>query len=149
MAGTKVELYSSVTSTTLAMNDGTVTNGCEWQVTNLDGWLGPTPSIKKRQRMASDGVVITSAVKGPRSITVTGTCFADATSNLWDGMRDFEAAIDCTTGDGKVRVVEGAGSTRHAVVRLASPPSMQFTGPRSVSWSVSFLSPLPDLSTGP
>ena len=146
---TEVQLYSSVQNTTVRLNSGTAYGGCTFTVQQLNGWLNPTPSVKSFDRMAADGKVITKATHGSRKITVTGTATADASSNLWDGMRTLSDAMDCTTGDGKVRVVEGAGSTRHAVVRLARQPTMQFVGPRTLRFTVQFEAQDPDLSTGP
>ena len=141
-------LFRSVVSgTTLQINGGAASGGVTWQVRQISGWVSAAPSLKQTQRMATGGVVVTNAQWGARRILVTGTAYADATSNLWDGFRALEDAVNWTTANGLIQVADASGSTHTAFVRLAAPVKTQLIGPRVFGWSVAAIAPAYALST--
>jgi len=150
---TRIDLVNSADApagTTLRMNDGTAdADGNLWNVQQLTGWGSRQANVQTAKRMATDGVIVTNATYGPRLLTLTGVAVIAATSDWWEAMARFESACDHVTADGKVRVYE-PGGTRHAGTRLQGQPRIQFMSgsPRSLSWSVTFLCPDPDLQAG-
>ena len=146
---TRVDLVNSAAAV-LRMNDETAdADGNLWGVRSLSGWGAVTPAVQTVKRMATDGMVITSASTAMRSIVVSGYVHIADGSDAFEALAAFEIACDSITADGKVVVYEPA-ATRHALVRLSGAPEMTLVpGPNNLlDWSVQFFCPNPALQAG-
>lgn len=136
--GIQIDIVNGA-GTALRMNDGTAdADGNLWWVRQLDGWGPGNAQVKTMKRMASDGSVVTNATYGSRRITLNGVCVIASGSDFWEAQSRLSTACDSITADGKIRVYE-PGGTRHLLVRLLGQPSVRFTGPRSLDFSLAFV----------
>ena len=126
----------------LQMNTGTPdANGSLWYVTDIQGWDSPDLRSNTIGPSSKQGVVISQAMLGGRTMIISGVTKTNSEADFWDAYNSLLGETSTLFTPITMKVYEATGTKQIGVVRGGLPRLQIFPG--SIQWQITMMAPDP------
>lgn len=129
---------------TLSFNTGTAdANGTFWYATEMDGWDSEDVRIQTFEPDLQQGVVITTLLKAPRALTITGVSKSPSENAFWTAYNGLDSVLPISMTSVAFKVYESTG-TKQVMVHRAGRIRKRFVGVGAFEFEIPMIAPSPD-----